>query len=271
MNIYLTGADGNVGRELMKFADVRPLQCDVTQLTSIVDALNGIHVDLIINLASISDPDYCEQEAHTEEIIKTNVRGAYNVALAAEQRNISVIFLSTDHIFDGMGGPYREDSKLTAPVNFYGQTKMSMEAVGNDFDNVKIVRTSTLFFPKRVLPVLPEYPTFLNRSFMYLPDFASSLFEYANRFQEMPKVLHLSGSEAISWYEFGLSLASVFKQDKEKISPRRKEIKNFSGAPRPYKAGLNVTLSKRLGFKQYSVLDGIKQMREEELCRELGY
>lgn len=269
MNIYITGAEGSVGKELIKLG-CRPLDVDVTNLTDLSYVIENVHPDIIINLACKSDPDFCENKENEKIVIQTNVRGAYNVADAAERLNIPVVFLSTDHIFDGKSGPYKEGGKLGAPVNFYGQTKLAMEAMGREFDNVKIVRTSTLFHGRKPYQSA-DYPTFLSRSFMYLPHFAKSLYEYALRFSEMPKILHISGSQTISWYEFALATATVLGIDKETIIPRRKELKNYDGAPRPHKGGLNVSLSKKLGLPQHDFLDGLKQMHEDELTRQLGY
>lgn len=276
MNIYVTGADGLVGKALVKLG-CRPLDCDITNIIAVQTTLESQvpRPDVVINLASKSDPDFCEKEENTKLAIKTNVRGAYNVAYVAERMSIPVIFMSTDHIFDGKDGPYFENEtnkRFHLPKNFYGQTKLSMEAIGREFDNVKIVRTSTIFYPKRAVVELPhEYPTFLRRSFMYLPHFAESLYAYANLFPVMPKILNISGSETISWYEFGLAVASAFKKNKEDVHYRKRELKKFDGAPRPHKAGLHVGLSEKLGLPQHDYLDGIARMREDELKRELGF
>lgn len=274
--VYVIGADGTLGTEMMKWGGFYPIQCDVTKPDTIREALDSRErPDVILNLASKSHPDFCEVPENADIVIKTNVRGAYNVGLVAEERNLPVVLLSTDHIFDGKKGPYKENAPLSEPVNFYGQTKLAMESMAEQFENVKVVRTSYLFYPKRVLPIQTEYPTFMTRSFMYLGHFGEALADYMERLSEMPKLLHISGSETISWYEFGLSLAFVFKKYKESIRPRKTEWKSYEGgplfAPRPRKGGLKVGLSRKLGIRQFNYLDGLKEMRQKELLRELGW
>ena len=137
------------------------MACDITSYDSVHSAIHRsiAHPDVIINLAGLSDVDFCEKKENQELVIKTNVRGAYNVALAAEDSGgIPVVFISTDHVFDGKHGPYKENAKLTPPVNFYGSSKLAMEGIGLNFNNVKIVRTSYLFSYKRVMEVSKPCP-----------------------------------------------------------------------------------------------------------------
>jgi dTDP-4-dehydrorhamnose reductase len=269
-NIFYTGVSSAVGNYLSRYG-CKPLTCDITDPKSIANAIDSVvSPDVIINLAGKSDPDFCQKPENQEEVIKVNLRGAYNLALEAEKFGIPVVFLSTDHIFDGKHGPYKENAKLSVPVNFYGASKLSMEAIANQFRNVKIVRTSYLFYYERI-KAHENYPTFLNRSFMYLPHFAQSLYEYACRIDKMPKILHISGSQTVSWYEFYLAAASVFDWKKETINPRRKELKNFDGAPRPHKAGLKVDLSKKLMLPQHDYLRGLRQMKIDHINHELGF
>lgn len=272
MTIYITGASGHVGTEMVKLGCI-PLGCDITDYNDICETLSHLkeRPSCIINLAGYSDPDFCEKKENQEIVIKVNVRGAWNLCDAAHQeQNIPVVLLSTDHVFDGKHGPYRERAKPSPPVNFYGMSKMAMEGIGDSFENVKIVRTSYLFTYERLsADSVDTYPTFLTRSFMYLPHFAKVLFAYANHIMPMPKVLNISGSQTISWYEFALAVAEKFHIDKEKIKPRTRELKDFDGAPRPRKGGLVTTYSEKLGLPQFSFLDGLVAMKYDRVMKEL--
>lgn len=275
MTIYVTGAKGHIGRELTKLG-CRILDCDITDYSSIERAIDKqtYRPSAIINLAGKSDPDFCEKPENKELVIKTNLTGAKYLCIAAQDaRNIPVILLSTDHVFDGKSGPYKEDTnpKQMNPVNYYGMSKMAMEGLATAFPNVKIVRTSYLFTYARLSDVLmdTEYPTFMTRSFMYLPHFAKALYDYAGSVFVMPKILNIAGSETISWYEFALSVAGAFRFDKEKILPRKRPIKDFPGAPRPFKAGLRTNMSRKIGLRQYSFVDGLHQMIQDEITRKI--
>lgn len=270
MRIGVTGPQGRIGSLLLQKGCV-PLDCDVTKLEEVEKKVAEAEIDVICHLASLSDPDFCEKPENKDQVIRVNLRGTYNVCLAAQEKKVGVVLLSTDHIFDGKRGPYREtEIRAKRPVNFYGMSKMSAEALTDAFSNLKIVRTSYLFSETRIREVfldakVLEFPTFYQRSFMWDRDFADQLYRYLERFLEMPKVLHLSGSDTVSWYEFALVVASVFGLDKSRIHPRKREIKDEHLAPRPHKAGLNTRLASRF-LKPVSYVDGLMSLKERMEC-----
>ena len=146
---------------------------------------------------------------------------------------------------------------------------MGAERLQTVFPNLKVVRTSYLFDYERMFRhIYPlregesfEYPTFIERSFMYLPHFAEAFYNYLQRIEQMPSILHISGSRTSSWYKFMCDVATVYGLNSSLIQPRYKEV-NLNVAPRPYKAGLNVNLSKKLEIPQYGYLEGLQEMRE---------
>lgn len=265
MRVGITGPQGRIGSLLLQKGCV-PLDCDVTKLEEVEAKVAGAEIDVICHLASLSDPDFCEKKENKEQVIRVNLRGTFNVCRAAEQKKVGVVLLSTDHIFDGKRGPYREnDIRAKRPVNFYGMSKMAAEALTMSFTNLKIVRTSYLFSETRIREMFLdaktlEFPTFYTRSFMWDHDFADQLCVYLERFLEMPKVLHLSGSETVSWYDFALAVSSVFGLDKSRVHPRKREIKDETLAPRPHKAGLNTRLASRF-IKPVSYIEGLMKLQ----------
>lgn len=281
MKIAVTGYRGRIGTQLIKLGCV-PLECDVMSRDSVLSEVNKVAPDIVLHLASRSNVDYCENPNNKEDVIKLNYNGTINVASVCQEKTTGMVFLSTDHIFNGKKGPYKEDYKFylpnilgqyEKPVNYYGLSKIAAEGIKDAFPAMKIVRTSYNFDFDRVFmghydiiksgvaTDITNPPTFFNRSFMYIPHLAIALKEYLDRFYEMPKLLHISGSQTVSWYEFMLAVASVFGIDKSKIIPRRKDVTGEGFAPRPRKAGLVTKLSAKLGIPQFSYIDGIKQMR----------
>lgn len=269
MKIACTGSSGKVGQRLVKMG-VIPLECDVTDFAMVNSVVTAIQPDVIVHLAALSDVDYCEAQENKEKVIKVNLRGAANVATAALENHCGVVLLSTDHVFDGKRGPYKETDRPKNPVNFYGMSKMGAEALTESFSNMKIVRTSHLFNYNRIFHTFidpdkfygkVEVPTFLRRSFMYEGHFATCLYVYLLRFFEMPKVFHISGSDTVSMYDYALAVASIFGIDKSHIIPRKKELKEL--APRPKKAGLNTKLSSRF-LQQFNYIDGLKALKAEQ-------
>jgi dTDP-4-dehydrorhamnose reductase len=271
--IACTGASSSVGKILVNKYNVIPIDADILKQDALREEIASVKPDVIIHLAGMSNVDECE--THQKAAMILNFNGTNN--LLASAKDIPVVFISSDHVFDGKRGNYKEDYKFISPwkqyrspVNYYGLTKLACETLQSAHENMKIVRTSYLFSKERlhldwIEPIggdLLNPPTFLYRSFMYLNHFVDSLYKFSVEFEKMPKILHLSGSKIVSWYGFALAVAPLYGIDKHRIVPRKNEIHgNFSPAPRPRKGGLNVSLSKRIGFTQYDYLDGLGDMR----------
>src|SRR3972149_1157971 len=269
MRIGVTGYTSRIGKSLIQRGCI-PLDLDITKYNIIDMVLAKKQPDIIVNLAARSDVDWCE--VNFEEALSVNVRGFYNLCTSAETRNIPVVALSTDHIWNGKtgwdanvraftrAGPYKESYPRFAPVNQYGLTKVGMETLASAFDNVKIVRTSYCFDYERLhleIKMLKEnipvkYPDFVFRSFMHIEHFTDAFMVYLNKFYEMPTVLHISGNKVVSWYGFMSSLADVYGLNASLVSPKHKDDKGLT--PRPHKAGLEVSLSKKLSIPQFNYL-----------------
>lgn len=265
--IGVTGPTGRVGQELLQFPNVVPLVGDVTMKPEIARAVENNQVDIIVHLASISDVDRCEDKRNQRLVDSVNVRGTFNVAEVAEDFGCEMVLLSTIHIFDGERGNYGETARPN-PKNYYGLTKLAAEGFQQVFKFLKVVRTSYLFDYDRLFRhIYPlrsgesyEYPTFIDRSFLYLPHFAEIFYAYLLRYESMPKVLNISGSMVASWFDFMRELSLAYKIKDSFVRPRDYEIQ-MNVAPRPYRGGLDVKLSMNLGLPQYNYLEGLQEMR----------
>ncbi len=105
------------------------LAVDITDAASVeaaFDEVKPVHVTL---LAALSDIDRCQREPELAERI--NVDGARNVAQACARRGARLLYTSTDAVFDGTRGHYREDD-APSPPNVYGETKARAERLVAD-------------------------------------------------------------------------------------------------------------------------------------------
>lgn len=275
MKIGVTGANGYIGKALVK-AGVEPLCFDVGIPKDIEGELKEKKPDIILHLASKSDPDWCELEENRGEVYDVNVRGTLNVFRRAANMGIPCVLLSSGQIWKGgfweMRG-HRENDKLTPPRNVYGISKVGAEiAVGflqEDGAKAKIIRSSFVFDYARLSPKFQTIregktlhePTFIRRSFIYLKDFTEALLKYCEEFDRMPPILHLAGGEICSWYDFTHELMKQYLMDTRLVKPRRNEVEAV--APRPHNAGLNVGLARSLGFRLPGYVEGIKRMKNE--------
>ena len=86
--------------------------------------IERLQPDAVVNVAAIADIDFVEREQDLAH--QVNVTGARNIADSCARRGIRYVFFSSDAVFDGEGGPYREEDAPN-PVNYYGKTKLEAE------------------------------------------------------------------------------------------------------------------------------------------------
>ena len=156
MKILVTGALGQLGREISKLADstehtyiytdVRAhegvVELDVTDAEAVNAAVQG--VDVIVNCAAYTDVNKAESDA--EAAHKVNALAPAVLAEAAKAAGAMLIHVSTDYVFDGQANvPYTEDS-VRNPLGVYGRTKMEGEdAIIKSGCRHLIFRTSWLY------------------------------------------------------------------------------------------------------------------------------
>jgi len=192
--IGITGCKGRLGTYLLNHYDnFVGLDCDVTKPTEVDSCLEESSVGLVLHLAAKSDVDYCQKKENFTKVSLVNFRGTLHVCQTTQRLGIDTVLLSTDHVFDGRWGNYTETSKQR-PINNYGMTKFAAEGFQSVFDNLKVIRTSYLFDAERldihITKLIEgkswqEYPTFIRRSFMYLPHFSSLLDNYFYQYNNL--------------------------------------------------------------------------------------
>ncbi len=260
--IGITGAQGKIGKELVSLGGI-PIDGDITNEVKIKKVIEKINPDVIIHCAGLSDIDVCERD--WEECYKVNVRGVSNVNF---DENRPFILLSSDHVFDGKKGKYKENSisryRSLGKVSNYGLSKCGAESYVRTWGG-KIIRLSTTFNEEKIKNILISscrgIPTFIKRSYAYVGHIAEGLMYFANNYNKMPPVLHIAGTEILSMYDFYCLVYSTFGYKYSSISSRTKP--DTSLVARPFKGGLNISLAKKLGVPLYSATDGLKLLKEK--------
>ena len=97
---------------------------DIIQANAVDQIFQEITPAVVVNVAAIADIDAAEQRK--KDAWQVNVEGARLVAAACGRLGLRHVFFSSDAVFDGRGGPYREDDPPN-PVNYYGYTKAEAE------------------------------------------------------------------------------------------------------------------------------------------------
>ena len=150
--ILVTGANGMLGRDLCPMledcgyevieTDIDNL--DITNEIEVRKVINEIKPDYVIHCAAYTNVDKAEDEPEVANRI--NTIGTEFIAKACNANNATLIYISTDYVFDGKNNsPYMPDDP-TNPLNQYGKSKLGGElAVQNNCSKYYITRTSWLY------------------------------------------------------------------------------------------------------------------------------
>ena len=241
---------------------------DFTNNNEVEKILNHHKPDIIIHSGAVSKPDECEQ--NREAAYLTNVTGTIYLKAAAEKIGCFFIFLSTDFVFDGTKGMYKEEDR-TDPVNYYGITKqLAEEQVMNHSNNWSIVRTVLVYGR----PFLNRQNLLTNtaislrkkdrlkifhdqvRTPTYVEDLAKAITVIAKT--KSSGIFHISGNDILTPFEMAVATAEYLGLDKTLITPvTEKEFEQ--PARRPLKTGFDISKAKKeLGYQPVSFREGLK-------------
>ena len=190
---------------------------DITNADRVRRACERARPDAVVNCAAYTNVDGAEDDLETASRI--NVEGARNVAAAAAAVGASIVYPSTDYVFDGLkGAPYVE-SDMTRPLSVYGQTKAAGEAETAAANQLYyIVRSSWLFgtgghnFVETMLSVAGDQGhVVVVRDQVGCPTYTAHLADALVRLVDTSAygIHHIAGGGECSWYEFA---QEIFEQ-----------------------------------------------------------
>lgn len=227
---------------------------DINDCDSIQKTFDQFKPEVVFACAALANVDYCQM--HPEESRATNYDGIKRITDACNYSDSRLIFLSTDYVFNGKEGPYKEDA-IPDPINFYGEHKLLAEQyVKANSKNHLIVRTTITFGNERVgknfYLVLKsklsqgqemKVPTDQFGSPSYNKSIAKALVELGDN--DLQGVLNISSDSFLSRYEFALLIAKIFDLNEKLIIPVTTPELN-QAATRPMKAGLIIDKAKSI-------------------------
>lgn len=252
MNILVTGANGQLGREMQRLSAVSPnnytftdvAELDVTDAGAVRQAVAQTRAEVIVNCAAYTNVERAEEDEATADLL--NRLAPANLAAAAAATGATLIHISTDYVFDGTTHlPYTEQSP-TAPLGVYGRTKLAGEqAVEASGCSHLILRTAWLYsafgnnFLKTMLRLTAERES-LSVVFdqigtpTYAGDLALAIFSVieGGQLRSNEGIYHFSDEGACSWYDFAVEIAAAVGHDKCRIAPCH-TAEYPSKAPRP--------------------------------------
>ncbi len=281
--VLLTGANGLLGQALVRRISRLPeydllatardpaprftggscgyAPLDVTDAEAAARLFDDFAPSVVVNCAAMTQVDECEAER--EACWAVNAEAVETLARLCRQHGTRLLQVSTDFVFDGENGPYREDARPN-PVNFYGRSKLAGEnaARGAGMDKWAIARTVLVYGTAEklgrsnialwLIDKLSKGETLhlvtdQIRTPTYVVDLAAGI-EKMIRFQKSG-IFHLSGRELLSVHDLGLAVAEVFSLDAALIRPT--DATQFQQpAARPPKTGfINLKAETEIGYK----------------------
>lgn len=243
---------------------------DLLETDNIAHLLEKVRPHVIVNFAACTDVDKCELEH--EVATKLNKDLVSLLSAYANENNSYLLHISTDYVFDGSKGRYKENDKAN-PINWYGLTKLQgeQEITSNKSDNWCIARTSTPFgihSRKKTFPVIVIEKLLVKEPITVLTDQYTSpiLADYLAEMlieivcKRIKGVIHVAGSSRLSRYEQACKIARLLKSDDSPII-RTTSDKMTWRATRPLDSSLDVTYAERLlDNKPKSFDEGIREL-----------
>jgi dTDP-4-dehydrorhamnose reductase len=246
---------------------------DITRASDVRRLFEDFAPDVVVNCAAMTNVDACEGDK--KGCWRVNVDAVESMARHCLSTGASLVQVSTDFVFDGENGPYRE-SVRPRPINFYGKSKLAGEnaARGAGLDRWSVVRTVLTYGTGRNLPrtdfvrwVVRELGsgrainvvTDQMRTPTYAPDLAAGI-ERLIRFGKTG-TYHVSGGEVLSVFDFAHRVARAFQLDPLLIRPISTASLGLP-APRPLRSGfLILKAQSELGYRPTELDQTLAEVR----------
>jgi dTDP-4-dehydrorhamnose reductase len=225
MRVLVTGADGQLGHDVVKRLNENSIEClgtsikelDITNEAQTNKLITNYNPDVVVHCAAYTAVDKAEEDR--ELCYNINVLGTRYVAKACKNIGAKMVYISTDYVFDGEGDQPFEITDKPNPINYYGQTKYEGELeVLKLLDKYFIVRISWAFgingnnFVKTMLKLgkeRDEISVVADQigSPTYTYDLARLIIDMIQT--DKYGIYHATNEGYCSWYEFA---CEIFKQ-----------------------------------------------------------
>lgn len=291
MKLLITGASGLYGSKLSEIA-VRKnhevhagysrdhpaygaaVQFDVADKNRVNEVFKKIRPEVVVHAATLTDVDECETDK--ELAWKINVEGTKNIAEAAKANHAFVVYISTDYVFNGEKGNYKE-TDAPDPVDYYGVTKLKAEELVQEITEEHCIARGSVIYG--ALPAAgkinfalwlinklkgAEKPKLLTDQWntpTLNTNMADMTLEIIER--KLTGIYHTSGATRISRYDFAKQLAQTFNLNADLLMPST--MAEFSWpAKRPKDSSLDTTKAQQtLKNKPLEIRQALEQLKRE--------
>jgi len=294
MKILLTGANGLLGRHLVKKlaekgyeviatakgeskinsisnGKVKFFSLDITDGAAVNKLMNEVRPDVLLHTAAMTQVDECE--LNKIDCWNTNVTATRFLIDSAKETKSRIIFISTDFVFDGLHGPYKEEDEPN-PVNYYGSTKLAAEKAviqsGLDWAIVRTVlvvgntedgqRQNILTWVKEKLEKGETIKVVDDqvRTPTYVEDLADGIILILEK--KSKGIFHIAGKDTLTPYQIARQTAEFLKLNSKLIE--KSDASNFTQAAlRPPTTGFKIDKAKNeLSYQPHSFNEILKEV-----------
>jgi dTDP-4-dehydrorhamnose reductase len=291
VKLLVTGASGLLGTRICQLAAKQnyevysahsqhqpqfgiPIKLDITDGTSLKQIFDKTKPDAVVHSAALSDVDKCEKEK--DLAWKVNAEATSDIAQLCHKHNCFLVYVSTDYVFNGEKGNYKETDP-TAPINNYGLTKLKGEKeIKQSKAEYCITRTSVMYgsipaagkvnFALWLIEKLrkkEETKTVTDQwnSPTLNTDLAEMILEIVKK--RITGTFHLAGATRLSRYEFAQKIAETFNLEKNYLLPTSSKEMQWL-AKRPKDSSLNVDKAKQtLKNKPLQISEALSKLKSE--------
>ena len=286
--VLVTGASGLLGREVLRSfteagwkvlglaysrakGELRKVDlCDANQVESVLD---DFQPQIVIHSAAERRPDVVDK--NSDSALALNVTATESLASLCAQRNIYMLYISSDAVFDGKSPPYKPDSP-TSPISIYGQSKRDGEVAVLKHKGMGVLRLPVLYGKVEDLgesSVTTVFSVLLNsekqgrvsdyerRYPTHVTDCATvcvGLAEKQVKSGDAHGIWHWSGKECYTKYTMAMLMAELFGLKTDHLVPVQEPT---GGAPRPFDSHLDPSQTEEaIATKHTPFREGIKEV-----------
>ncbi|HOW28878.1 MAG TPA: SDR family oxidoreductase [Elusimicrobiota bacterium] len=288
MNLVV-GASGQVGKKLHQWlrqnghrslgtgfshvdrSDESLVPLDMREAAAVNDVFLKHRPSTVFLFSALTNVDYCED--HADEAYAINVAGVQNIVNACKTHKTKLVFASTEYVFDGAHGPYKEEDAVN-PLGVYAKTKVEGEKIVSSLPGAIIARTTVVYdwdpsSKNFVMGLIQKLST--GQAVKVLTDqwshptlarnLAQILWELSRTNES--GVFHVVGPDYTNRHRFAILLCDLFGFDKTLLSPvTTPELKQR--ARRPLQGGLLTDKIRRVvKHPLVGIRQGLELVRED--------
>ncbi|NMF05454.1 dTDP-4-dehydrorhamnose reductase [Clostridium beijerinckii] len=285
MKILITGAKGQLGREITEIikvgrADIDEIsesikiaevigfdvdELDITNLVKVKEVLSYLKPEVVINCAAATNVDRCEIDE--DFAFRVNSIGPRNLAIACDSIGAKLVQVSTDYVFNENTHKPLKEYDLASPSSVYGKTKF----LGEQYVQLLcskhfIVRTAWLYgyvgsnFVYTIMKLSKEksHINVVNDQ-MGNPTYANDLAYHILKLIETDGygIYHCTNNGECTWYEFAKRIVKLSGEECEVIPCTSEEYKTQAKRPK-YSSLDNAMLRNTVGDEMRDWKDAIE-------------